>query len=58
MDFWFIIYPVIHVFKDLILDTNTVDLGSHSIAFYTLTLWTINTLSKNCSAAFALQWFP
>ena len=22
MDFWFIIYPVIHVFKDPVLDTN------------------------------------
>ena len=26
MDFWSIIYPVIHVFKDQVLDTNTVDI--------------------------------
>ena len=25
MDLWFIIYPVIHVSKDPVLDTNTVD---------------------------------
>ena len=27
MDIWFIIYPVVHVFKDQILATNTVDFG-------------------------------
>lgn len=31
MYIWFIIYPVIHVFKDLILDMNTLDLGSQII---------------------------
>ena len=27
VDIWFIIYPVVHVFKDQILATNTVDFG-------------------------------
>ena len=27
MDIWLIIYLVIHVFKDQVLDTNTVDFG-------------------------------
>ena len=27
MDIWFIIYPVVYVFKDQILATNTVDFG-------------------------------
>ena len=29
--------PVVHVFKDQILATNTVDFGGHFIALYTLT---------------------
>ena len=38
--YWFIIYPVIHVFIDQVLDTNTIDFGwsFYSIALYTLTV--------------------
>ena len=35
--YWFIIYPVIHIFKDQVLDTNTIDFGWVFIALYTLT---------------------
>ena len=38
-DIWFIIYPVVHVFKDQILATNTVDFGwSFYCALYLNTL--------------------
>ena len=43
---YYIIYPVIHVFKYLILDMNTADLGSHSIVLYSLTVALQSMISR------------